>query len=105
MAVLQFAASNRGYEYVADAVFQQAATSDLQSALDRAKETRQAQSMRDRQDDDEGNRQTRSLAALALLLALALIALSLIIRLRHEGEIEDCLMAGRTNCDALIDTR
>jgi hypothetical protein len=34
---LQFAASNRGYEYVADAVFQQAATSDVQSALDRAK--------------------------------------------------------------------
>ena len=34
---LQFAASNRGYEYMADAVFQQAATSDVQSALDRAK--------------------------------------------------------------------
>jgi hypothetical protein len=36
-AVLQFAASNRGYEYVADAVFQQAAATDLQSALERAK--------------------------------------------------------------------
>ena len=34
---LQFAASNRGYEYVADGVFQQAASTDLQSALDRAK--------------------------------------------------------------------
>lgn len=34
---LQFAASNRGYEYVADAVFQQAAAADVQSALDRAK--------------------------------------------------------------------
>jgi hypothetical protein len=34
---LQFAASNRGYEYVADAVFQQAAAADMQSALERAK--------------------------------------------------------------------
>jgi hypothetical protein len=34
---LQFAASNRGYEYVADAVFQQAAATDVQSALERAK--------------------------------------------------------------------
>lgn len=34
---LQFAASNRGYEYVADAVFQQAAAADVQSALERAK--------------------------------------------------------------------
>jgi hypothetical protein len=33
---LQFAASNRGYEYVADDVFQQAAATDLQSALNRA---------------------------------------------------------------------
>jgi len=34
---LQFAASNRGYEYLADDVFERAATTDLQSALERAK--------------------------------------------------------------------
>jgi hypothetical protein len=34
---LQFAASNRGYEYVADDVFERGATTDLQSALERAK--------------------------------------------------------------------
>jgi hypothetical protein len=34
---LQFAAANRGYEYIADSVFEQAATTDLQSALERAK--------------------------------------------------------------------
>ena len=34
---LQFAASNRGYEYIADGVFERAATTDLQSALERAK--------------------------------------------------------------------
>lgn len=36
-AALQFAVSNRGYENVADAVFEQAAAADLQTALDRAK--------------------------------------------------------------------
>ncbi len=36
-AALQFAASNHGYEYVAEDVFEQAAATDLQSALERAK--------------------------------------------------------------------
>jgi hypothetical protein len=36
-AALQFAASNRGFEYVADDVFQQEATTNLQGALERAK--------------------------------------------------------------------
>jgi hypothetical protein len=34
---LQFAASNHGYEYIADAVFEGAAATDLQAALERAK--------------------------------------------------------------------
>ena len=36
-AALQFAASNRGFEYVADDVFEQAASTDLHGALERAK--------------------------------------------------------------------
>lgn len=36
-AALQFAASNHGYEYVAEDVFAQAAATDLKSALERAK--------------------------------------------------------------------
>ena len=52
---------------------------------------------------EDRNRQTRGLAALALLLVLALIASYLIESLRREGAIEDCLLAQRTNCDALID--
>lgn len=36
-AALQFAASNRGFEYVADDVFEQAASADLDGALQRAK--------------------------------------------------------------------
>ena len=53
--------------------------------------------------DDESDRQTRSLAALAIVLALAVAALFLVQHLKREGQIEDCLMAGRSNCDALID--
>ena len=56
-------------------------------------------------DDEERNRQTRSLAALALVLALAVGALYLVQHLRREGEIEDCLLAGRRNCDALTQGR
>ena len=36
-AALQFAASNRGYEYIADNVFEQSAALDVQAALERAK--------------------------------------------------------------------
>lgn len=59
--------------------------------------------MRRRDDDEESARQTRGLMALALVLALALAASYLFQALRKEGQIEDCLLAGRTNCDALLD--
>jgi hypothetical protein len=39
---------------------------------------------------------------LALVLGLALAASYLVERLRREGQIEDCLLAGRSNCDALV---
>jgi hypothetical protein len=51
----------------------------------------------------EADRQTKALAALALILALAILALVVVQRLRTEGQIEDCLLAGRSNCDALIE--
>jgi hypothetical protein len=58
--------------------------------------------MRRRSDDDDDARQTRGLMALALVLSLALAASYLVERLRKEGQIEDCLLAQRTNCDALL---
>lgn len=60
--------------------------------------------MDDRREDEEeeSNRQTRSLAALAIVLALALAALFFIHHLKRAGDLQDCLMAGRTNCDKLI---
>ncbi len=58
--------------------------------------------MKDRRDED-AERQTRALAGLAIVLALAVAALFLVQHLKREGDIEDCLIAGRTNCDALIE--
>jgi hypothetical protein len=52
---------------------------------------------------EEADRQTKALAALALIIALAVIALIVVQQLRRDGQIEDCLLAGRSNCDALID--
>ena len=57
--------------------------------------------MKDRRDED-AERQIRALAGLAIVLALPVAALFLVQHLNREGEIEDCLMAGRANCDALI---
>jgi hypothetical protein len=59
----------------------------------------------DRRDDDEeedANRQTRSLAGLAIILGLAVIAIFLVQHLRKESQIEDCLLARHANCDALM---
>ncbi len=56
-----------------------------------------------RQDDQEAAaRQTASLGGLALTLALVVIALFLTKQLHHKAAIEDCLMAGRTNCDVMV---
>jgi hypothetical protein len=51
---------------------------------------------------DDDKRQTNALAGLAVALAIAVGAFFLIQHLKKEGEIEDCLMSGRSNCDALV---
>jgi hypothetical protein len=55
------------------------------------------------QREEEERRRTRGLLALIVVLLLTLGGFYLIERLRAEGLIEDCLMAGHSNCDALID--
>jgi hypothetical protein len=57
----------------------------------------------DIRSQQEADRQTKALAALALIIALAAIAVIVVEHLRREGQIEDCLLAGRSNCDLLID--
>jgi hypothetical protein len=59
----------------------------------------------DWQADWDAERQTKALAGLALVLALALVGFYLIVELRAVGRIEDCLLAQRSNCDALLGAR
>jgi hypothetical protein len=54
--------------------------------------------MTKRDDDDDDNRITRSLAGLAVVLALAVASLYLVQHLRAVSDLQDCLMSGRTNC-------
>lgn len=50
----------------------------------------------------DARRQTSSLAALALAIALVVVGLVLVQTLRRGAQVEDCLMAGRINCDRLL---
>ena len=57
--------------------------------------------MNDRsRDGDDGADQRRSAALIGLIiiLALALAGVVLVRELREKSRLEDCLMAGRTNC-------
>ena len=56
-------------------------------------------------DQAEENRVTASLAGLALALALVITGLALFTQLRDKTRIEDCLLAGRLNCDAVLSSR
>ena len=53
----------------------------------------------ERQDDD---RQTASLAGLAVALALLVASLFLVYQLRQKSRVEDCLLAGRQDCVAVV---
>jgi hypothetical protein len=53
-------------------------------------------------DEDAANRQTSSLAGVAITLLLLVIGLFLVRQLHHKSIVEDCLMAGRTQCDWLV---
>jgi len=50
----------------------------------------------------EENRLTASLAGLVVALMLVVAGLFLFQQLRDKARIEDCLMAGRFNCDAVV---
>jgi hypothetical protein len=57
---------------------------------------------------DEGQEpHSRRGAVIALVLLLALVAAGyfLMTALRRNGDLEDCLMAGRRNCGPVIETR
>jgi hypothetical protein len=52
--------------------------------------------------EDQSNRQTLALAGLAVTLALLVASFYLVMRLHKVSAIEDCLLAGRRNCDLLV---
>jgi hypothetical protein len=54
---------------------------------------------RDREDAD---RRTSGLAAIVVVLLLLIGGLLLTQTLRKKSQLEDCLMAGRRDCDALV---
>jgi hypothetical protein len=54
---------------------------------------------RDREDAD---RRTAGLAAIVVVLLLLIGGLLLTQTLRKKSQLEDCLMAGRRDCDALV---
>ncbi len=56
-------------------------------------------------DQTEANRVTASLAGLAFMLLLAVCGLLLLRQLHQNARVEDCIMSGRINCDALAAAR
>jgi hypothetical protein len=52
--------------------------------------------------EEEANRQTASLAGVAITLLLLVLGVFLVHALHAEAEVEDCLMAGRNNCDSML---
>ena len=53
-------------------------------------------------DADAADRRTASLAGLAVTLLVLVICMWVTRQLQAKSAIEDCLMAGRTNCDILV---
>ncbi|MDB5401231.1 MAG: hypothetical protein QOD93_2046 [Acetobacteraceae bacterium] len=53
-------------------------------------------------EDKTAERQTGGLVGLAVVLLLLVGGLFLVQQLRTASIVEDCLLSGRTNCDALV---
>ena len=53
-------------------------------------------------DREEADRRTAGLAAIVVVLLLLIGGLLLTNTLRKKSQLEDCLKAGRRNCDQLI---
>ena len=61
-------------------------------------------SQADAEEEEEADRQTASLGGVAIILALLVAGVFLVRELHAKAAIEDCLLAGRTNCDILMAT-
>jgi hypothetical protein len=54
------------------------------------------------EDQAAADRQTASLAGVAITLLLLVVGLFLVHELHDKAVIEDCLLSGRSNCDAVL---
>ena len=63
---------------------------------------RPTRAYRGEDEQAEENRLTSSLAGLMAALLIVVASLFLVIQLREKARIEDCLLSGRTNCDAVV---
>jgi hypothetical protein len=54
------------------------------------------------EDRKAADRQTASLAGMAITLLVVVASLFLLKELHNKAMIEDCLLAGRSNCDAVV---
>ena len=54
------------------------------------------------EDQEAADRQTASLAGVAVTLLLVVVGLFLVHVLHDKAVVEDCLMSGRSNCDAVL---
>lgn len=54
------------------------------------------------EQETEANRVTQSLAAMAFALFLVVAGLFLVQHLASKARLEDCLLAGRLNCDQIL---
>jgi uncharacterized membrane protein len=56
------------------------------------------------EDQESADRQTASLAGVAITLLLLVVGLFLVHELHNKAMIEDCLLSGRSNCDAVLNS-
>ena len=54
------------------------------------------------EDHEDEDRQTASLAGMAVTLLIVVVCLFLLRELHNKAAIEDCLLAGRNNCDTVV---
>jgi uncharacterized membrane protein len=54
------------------------------------------------EDRKAADRQTASLAGMAITLLILVVCLFLLRELHNKAAIEDCLLAGHSNCDAVV---
>jgi hypothetical protein len=54
------------------------------------------------QDHEDADRQSASLAGMAVTLLIVVVCLFLLRELHNKAAIEDCLLAGRSNCDSIV---